>query len=428
MLKIKRVRRGSLAKELGFQPGDIVTEIDGYPAEDELDYLFYNARSSFTIKLKDERQEHIFTVEKGEDEDLGIEVESLTPMRTCRNHCIFCFVDQMPKGMRESLYVKDDDYSMSFSCGNFVTLTNMSDADIDRVIRLGLSPLYVSVQAMNPALRCKLLNNRFAGKIKDQLKKLTDHGIEIHCQAVIVPNLSDGEEFAFTARELFSFYPMIKDLAAVPTGITKYREGLYPIEDITKESAMKMVRLIEALNREFGVNFLLPADEYYIRAELPMPDASFYGDFEQVENGIGMTAKFRQEFYDALQPCKLKRKKISLTVCGTSAKGIMEKLLKDANGKIENLDGRVLSVVNRFFGETVTCTGLLTGGDIYDALLKYEGAFDEVILPANTMKEFEDVFLDDMTLDELKRKLKFKNIRINRGGGEGFFHILSTLK
>ncbi len=428
MLKITKVKRGSCAWALGLQAGDMITEIEGYPAEDELDFLFYSPRPSFSMRVKDDKNEWVFRVEKEENEDLGVEIEPVSKMRTCRNHCVFCFVDQMPKGMRKSLYVKDDDYTMSFSCGNFVTLTNMTDADIQRVIRLRLSPLYVSVQCMNPALRVKLLNNRFAGKIGEQLKTLTDAGIEVHCQAVVLPNISDGKEFEFTARELFKMYPMVKDLAVVPTGITKYREGLFPIEDITKQSAADMLELVDRLNGEFGVNFLLPADEYFIRAEKPMKDKSFYGDFEQIENGVGMTTKFISEFYESLKKCKLKRKKISLVVCGVSAKGIMEEITKSANEKIENLDARVLSVVNDFFGPTVTCTGLLTGRDILNALLNYKERFDEVVLPANTMREFEEVFLDDMTLSELKRKLNFKNIRINRNGGEGYFAILSTLK
>ncbi len=428
MLKITKVARGSPAWEIGLQAGDIITEIGGFPAEDELDYIFYSAKAAFSLKVKDDKREAEFFVEKDEDEDFGLEIESLAKMRTCRNHCIFCFVDQMPKGMRKSLYVKDDDYAMSFSCGNFVTLTNMTDADIARVIRLHLSPLYVSVQAMNPALRVKLLNNRFAGKIKEQLKTLTEAGIEIHCQAVIVPDLSDGKEFEFTAKELFAFYPMVKDLAIVPTGITKYRDGLYPIPDITKDSAREMLRLTDELNGSFGVNFILPADEYFIRAEMPMKDYSFYGDFEQIENGIGMTVKFQEEFRRALKKVRLKKKKVSLTVCGVSARGIMEEITSLANEQIEGLDARVLCVVNDFFGPTVTCTGLLTGGDILKALLSYEGRIDEVVLPSNTMREFEEVFLDDMTLDELKKKSKIKNIRVNAAGGEGYFRILSTLK
>lgn len=428
MLKITKVKRRSLAKDLGLQVGDMITEIEGYPADDELDYIFYSSRPSFTIKVKDDKQESILKIEKDDDEDLGIEFEPVTKMRTCHNHCVFCFVDQMPKNMRESLYVKDDDYSMSFSCGNFVTLTNMTDYDIQRIIRLHLSPLYVSVQAMNPVLRVKLLRNKYAGKIAQQLKTLTDAGIEIHCQAVVVPDISDGEEFAFTARELFKFYPMVKDLAAVPTGITKYREGLFPIKDITKNSAKAMLDLIDKLNQEFKTNFILPADEYFIRAGREMKDIDFYGDFEQIENGIGMTVKFKSEFYSALKSVKLKKKKVSVTICGVSAKGIMEELTAVANKNIENLDAKVLSVKNKFFGETVTCTGLLTGGDILHALQNYPDSFDEVIIPSNTMREFEEVFLDDMTLSDLKKKLSFKNIRVNSNGGEGYFEILSTLK
>ncbi len=428
MIKITKVKRGSLAKELGLQKGDIITHINGYDCVNELDYIYYSEKNNFTLKVKDEEKEALIEVEKEEGEDLGIEIEPISKMRTCHNNCVFCFVDQMPPNMRESLYIKDDDYSMSFSCGNFVTMTNMKDEDIDRVIRLNLSPLYVSVQTMNAELRCKLLNNRFAGKIKEQLKKLTEAGIQIHCQAVIVPNVSDGKELEYTARELFKMYPNIKDLAVVPTGITKYREGLYHIDDIDKRSSEELLELVDRLNSEFKVNFILPADEYYIRAEKPFKNEEFYGDYEQIENGIGMTVKFKSEFYSALKKTSLSKIKRSLTVCGVSAEGITREITQSANDNIENLRADVLAVKNGFFGESVTCTGLLTGGDVLNALKAHSGEYDEVVIPSNMLKEFEDVFLDGMSLSELKKKLKFKNIRVNYNGGEGYFNILSTLK
>ena len=442
MLKITKVKRNSIAKEIGLEVGDEIVAFDGYPCEDELDYLYYCETDAFTMTVKDKRggQETVVEIEKEEGEDLGLEFEKNTCLRTCHNRCVFCFVDQMPKGMRESLYIKDDDYSMSFSCGNFVTLTNLSDEGLDRIIRLKLSPLYLSVHTMNPALRVKLLRNRFAGKIVEQVKKLAENGIELHCQAVLVPGENDGEELAYTARELFQYYPAVRDLACVPTGITKYRDGLYPISDVDKAYSEKLLELVDGLNKEFGVDFLLPADEYFVKAERPFKDTAFYGDFEQIENGIGMTSKFLSEVNVAISALieengggryALKNKKRSVVVCGVSAEKVNLDVAKKCELAIDGLKMDVLPIKNDFFGHTVTCTGLLTGVDILAALKKYRedtGAFDEIILAGNTMKEFEDVFLCGMTLKELKDGLGFKNIKINRTGGYGLVEIVSAEK
>ena len=439
MLKITKVKRNSIAKELGLEVGDEIVAFDGHPCEDELDYLYYCETDGFSMTVRDKRGNGEMTVdvEKDEGEDLGVEFEKNTAIRTCHNRCVFCFVDQMPKGMRESLYIKDDDYGMSFSCGNFVTLTNLSDEGLERIIRLKLSPLYLSVHTLNPDLRVKLLRNRFAGKIVEQIDRLVKGGIQLHCQAVLVPGENDGEELAYTARELFKYYPTVRDIACVPTGLTKYREGLYPIADVDKKYSEELLDLVDRLNKEFGVNFLLPADEYFVKAQRPFKDAAFYGDFEQIENGIGMTSKFEAEVNAALAALvlendlpryALKRKKRSVIVSGVSAENVNKRLAKKCEDAIEGLETAVLPVKNEFFGETVTCTGLLTGADIYRALEGYrrDHDFDEVILAGNTMKEFEDVFLCGMTLAQLKEKLAFENIRINRDGGYGFVDILST--
>ena len=435
MLKITKVKRNSIAKELGLEVGDEIVAFNGFACEDELDYLYYCETDGFTMTVRDKRGsgETNVEVEKDEGEDLGLEFEKHTEIKTCHNRCVFCFVDQMPKGMRESLYVKDDDYGMSFSCGNFVTLTNLSDEGLERIIRLKLSPLYVSVHTMNPELRCKLLRNRFAGKIVEQVDKLCKGGITLHCQAVLVPNENDFEELAYTARELFKYYPAVRDLACVPTGITKYREGLYPISDIDKAYSEKLLDLVDSLNKEFGVNFLLPADEYFVKAGRAFKDVAFYGEFEQIENGIGMTSKFISEVETALSMLErgaLKRKKKTLVISGVSAKAVNDMLLRKCEEKIAGLQAETLAIENKFFGSTVTCTGLLTGQDIVEALQTYrkeKGEFDEVILPANTMKEFEDVFLCGMTLEDMKKELEFKNIRVNREGGYGLIEILSTI-
>lgn len=432
MVKITKVKRGSLAKELGIEVGDEIIALDNFPCVDELDYLYYMGMENFSLTLRDHRSGEQMTVEieKDEDEDLGVEIEKTEKIRTCHNRCVFCFVDQMPCNMRESLYVKDDDYTMSFTCGNFVTLTNVSDEEIQRIVRLKLSPLYVSVHTMNPELRVKLMRNRFAGKIVSQIDTLAKGGISLHCQAVVVPGENDGEELKYTARELFKYYPTVRDLACVPTGLTRYRDGLYPIADIDGEYSQKLLKIVDELNEEFGVNFVLPADEYFVKAGLPVKETAFYGDFEQIENGVGLTSKFLSEVDQALQQakCALKTPKTSLLVCGVSAAKTLAPIVEQCEKAITGLRVKLLPVVNTFFGETVTCTGLLTGQDIVSAVQNYTkngNTYDEILLAGNTMKEFEDVFLCGMTLDEMKKNLGTNAIRVNRDGGFGLVEILS---
>ena len=434
MLKISKIKRNSLAKDLGLEVGDCITRFDGLICEDEIDYAYYVETDGFTMTVKDHRtgEETDVVVEKEEGEDLGLEFEKNTSIRTCHNRCVFCFVDQMPKGMRESLYVKDDDYTMSFTCGNFVTLTNLSDEGLERIVRLKLSPLYVSVHTMNPKLRVKLTRNRFAGKIVQQIDRLVQGGIQMHCQAVIVPGENDGEELAYTARELFKYYPAVRDLACVPTGLTKYREGLHPIADVDKAYSEKLLDMVEKLNAEFGVPFIFPADEYYVKADRGFEDASHYGEFPQIENGVGMTSKFFSEMEDALlkleeNPKKIPNKRV-LWICGTSAGKILTGVAKRCNALIEGLDLKLLPVKNKFFGETVTCTGLLTGVDIVEAVQNYQkkfGEVDEIILPKDVLKEFDDVFLCGMTLKEMKEQLNIP-VSVNKAGtGYGLISILS---
>jgi putative radical SAM enzyme (TIGR03279 family) len=433
MLKVSKVKRNSIAKALGIEKGDEITAFNALPCEDELDYLYFMETDGFVMTVKDNRSGTIadVEVEKEEGEDIGLEFEKNTEIKRCHNRCLFCFVDQMPKGMRESLYVKDDDYSMSFQCGNFVTLTNLCDEGLERIIRLKLSPLYISVHTMREELRVKLLRNRFAGKITDQIRRLAEGGIEMHCQAVLVPNENDGEELAYTARELFKYYPLVKDLACVPTGITKYRDGLHPIPDVDKAYSEKLLTLVDELNKEFGVNFLLPADEYFVKAERDFKDEEFYGDFTQIENGIGLTVKFIGEAERALEevrPFRRKKTKTVLIVCGVSARQTNERLAKRCEEKVEGLCATVLPVVNDFFGSTVTCTGLLVGRDIARAVEAYQkenGKVDAVLLAGNTLKEFEDVFLCGMTLKELRARLAPAKVLVNREGGSGFVQILT---
>ena len=435
-MRVKKVERGGVAAQNGIEKGDEILLVNGFAVQDELDLLHAETQEKATLTVRDKRsgQQRVCEIEKESDEPWGMEFEACSTLKTCHNRCLFCFVDQMPKGMRESLYVKDDDYGMSFTCGNFVTLTNLTAEDEERIVRLRLSPLYISVHATNPEIRQKLLRNRFAGRILEQLKKFAAAGIEMHCQAVIVPTLNDGEELARTARELFALYPAVKDLAVVPTGLTKYREGLYEITDPDGEYAERFLAQVDGLNAEFGVNFVLPADEYFIKAKKPVKPVEFYGEFEQIENGIGMTAKFLSEVDSAIENLgkkRLKKPKKALLISGVSAAETNRQVAKKIESAIEGLTVDVLPVENEFFGKTVTCTGLLTGIDVVNALLAYHESgktADVVVLAGNMTMEFSPTFLCGMTLKEMRRKIKFSKIEINRDGGYGLVELLSRAK
>ena len=424
MLKISIVENGGIGEELGFKPGWTVVDFDGNPAEDIIDYLYYDAKEYFTLCVADEKgRQTEFEIEKDEDETLGLTFEDDgMAIRTCHNNCIFCFVSQMPKGMRETLYVKDDDYRQSFLCGNFVTLTNLSEKDVQRIIDYKLSPLYISVHTMNGELRSKMMSNRFAGKITEYLPKFAKAGIEMNTQIVLVPGVNDKAELEYSARELFKLFPKVRTLAVVPCGITKFREGLYPISDIDGEYAASVIDLADRLNDEFKHDFVTVADEFYFKANREVKPYEFYNGFPQLENGVGMTAKFVKELDDALE--ERINDKTLLILTGTSAKG----LIADCAHKVEKyckcLKTHVIGVINKFFGETVNCTGLLTGGDILDACLTFDKPYDEIVISKNTLKEFEEVFLDGMTVSELEQKTG-KPVKITDGTGEGFFLTLT---
>ena len=332
----------------------------------------------------------------------------------------------MPCGMRPSLYVKDDDYRQSFLCGNFVTLTNITEKDAERIIRLNLSPLYISVQTMNGELRKKMLRNRFADKTIEYIKRFAKAGIEMNTQIVLVKGYNDGKELDYSARELFALYPAVKTMAVVPVGLTKYREGLTKLESLEKNYAISVLNQIKALNKEFKINFIQPADEFYFRAELPVEDYSFYGNFPQIENGVGMTAKFIKEFSDSLSPSEFNKK--LLVVSGTSAGKFIEGMAEKAVSVIKGVTVKVIAIENRFFGSTVNCTGLLVGNDIADAVNEYIEKtgydFDCLVLPNNTLKTGTELFLDDTTVSWLKDKIK-KDIIITDSTGGGFFKALS---
>lgn len=424
MLIVKEIEKNSIASELGVEKGDIITHFDNHKVVDILDYLYYNSLNNFSITIKTIQGESVtIDIEKDDDETLGLSFESDNmQIKTCKNKCIFCFVDQMPKNMRKSLYVKDDDYRQSFLSGNYVTLTNVTDSDIERIIRLNLSPLYVSVQVVNPETRIKMLNNRFAGDIYEKLKKLTSAGIKIVGQIVLVPSVNDGAFLEDSIRKLYSLKPNFLSLSVVPCGITKYREGLFPIRDITKNYSRCVIEQVKMLNSEFNEPFVKLADEFYFRADLPVENSEFYGDYLDVGNGVGTTRKFTEELNSSLKYFTNNKKYLIIT--GESVGEYFNALCSKIQEYGKGVDLKVLAVKNNFFGETVNCTGLLTGIDIVNAVKNYNKEFDVLVITSVCLRDGEDIFLDDMTLLEFQSKIN-KTIYVTDGSGESFFDAIS---
>ncbi len=423
MLKISKVTKNQIGYELGFEKGDIILEFDGFPAVDILDYTYFDYKEKFSIKvLTKQGKTLVVEVEKEVNETLGLSFYSDNlDLKTCYNNCIFCFVDQMPKGLRNSLYVKDDDYRQSFLTGNFVTLTNVTDLDIERIIRLKLSPLYVSVQVTDSEVRKKMLNNKNAGDILDKLKKLTDNGIKIETQIVLVKGVNDGAILEKSIKELYSLKPNLLSVAVVPCGVTKYREGLTKIDDITPEYAKCVIEEVKLINAELKENFALLADEFYFKAGVPLEEKETYGNFTQIGNGVGGATKFLEEFNSLNLEANASGSYLLIT--GTSAKDYVITCAKKVESLNPNLKAQVLAVKNDFFGETVNCTGLLTAGDIINAVKNFNGNFDCLVLPNICLKQDEDVFLDNITLKQFKKAIN-KPIIITDGSAESFVDAL----
>ena len=425
MLKISKVDAGSVGEELQLNIGDEILSFDGYPAEDLLDYLYYDEQEYFVMEVKSGEEVVEFEVEKETDETLGLTFQSDNlEVKTCRNDCIFCFVAQMPEGMRDTLYVKDDDYRQSFLCGNYVTLTNVSDRELDRIIRLKLSPLYVSVHVTDGEIRKKMLRNRFADRILDQLKALSDAGIVINTQVVLVRGVNDGQVLQKTLTDL-SGIEGVKSCAVVPCGITRYREGLAEIADYDMQSSAEVIALVKLFNDGIGRNFAIIADDFYLKAQAPVEPFEFYGDFDQLENGVGMNAFFLHEFRRVLK--KKHYDKTFLLVMWVASKPLIETAAKTTEAYCEGLKIYVEAVENKFFGSTVTCTGLLVGKDVAEFVEKFPYHYDELVLSSAMLNAEKTLFLDDMTVEELSEKVG-KKIRILPCDGAGFFNGLTSDK
>ena len=410
---IASVEPGSIAEELELEAGDAVISINGTEIEDVFDYHYLaNEESLVMLVRKADGEEWELEIEKEFEEDLGIVLENglMDEYRSCSNKCIFCFIDQMPPGMRETLYFKDDDSRLSFLQGNYVTLTNMKEHDIERILRYHLSPINVSVQTMNPELRCRMLNNRFAGEALKKLDRLYEGGIEMNGQIVLCPGVNDGEELDRTIRELERYVPQMQSLSVVPVGLSRFREGLYPLQPVTKELAEKTIRQIEGWQEhfmeKFGIHFVQASDEFYILAGRGMPEEERYDGYIQLENGVGMVRLLLEEAREALKklPGDQKRRQVSLGT-GKLAAPFLEQILSWIREKYPNTEGKVYAVRNDFFGEMITVSGLVTGQDLI-AQLSGQKLGERLLLPENMFRSGEEVFLDDLTRKDAETALQ----------------------
>lgn len=408
---IIQVEKGGAAYRHGLRPGDYLLAIDGQPLLDEIDYQALSAPAHILLTLRRrEGKEVRLPLHKEEGEPLGIrfgDSMALSP-RCCRNKCIFCFVDQMPPGCRPSLYVKDDDWRYSLMMGNFVTLTNVDEEEFQRILDRRATPLYVSIHSTNPDLRQSMMQNRFAGDIMGKLARLGEAGIRYHCQVVVCPGHNDGLELSRTLKDLRSLAPAAASVALVPVGLTRFRQGLAPLAPFTREGARQLLEDIAPFQQEcreaLGTTFVFPSDEFYCLAEAPIPPEAWYEFFPQIENGVGLLRQLETQLEEAQadeeSPSPAPPQRL-LLVTGMSAAPHLERLVR--RFAPPGVQAIVLPVVNRFFGETVTVTGLLTGGDIL-AQLPASPQADRLILPANTLRHERDLFLDDMHIDTFRRR------------------------
>jgi len=414
---VAKVIPGSIAEEMEIEVGDAIIAIDGQEITDIFDYqyLIQNEYIEVTVE-KPDNESWILEIDKDYDEDLGVEFENglMDDYRSCTNKCIFCFIDQMPPGMRETLYFKDDDSRLSFLQGNYVTLTNMSENDIDRIIKYHLSPINVSFQTTNPELRCKMLNNRFAGEALKKVDRLYEGGIHMNGQIVLCKNVNDKEELVRSINDLEKYIPQLESVSVVPVGISKYREGLFKMEPFTKEDALEVLNTIHTFQNKFmekyNTHFVHASDEWYIMAELPMPEASNYDGYLQLENGVGMIRLMLDEFEEALSLRKIKDYKITENRCVSIATGklafpYIRQMAERLEQLYSNLHINVYCITNYFFGEMITVSGLLTYSDL-NSQLKGKDLGSKLFLPENILRSGETVFLDDYNVADLEDSLQ----------------------
>lgn len=417
---ISKVDAGSIAEEVGIEVNDILISINGTTIDDIIDYKFLAVDEEVVLEIeKPDGEVWEYEIEKEYGENLGLEFQGgiMDKAKSCSNKCMFCFIDQLPKGMRDTLYFKDDDSRLSFLQGNFVTLTNMKDEDIDRIIRYKISPINISVHTTNPELRVKMLKNRFAGSIMERLRKLRDAEIQMHAQVVCIPNINNGEELRKTVSDLYELYPYVKNVAVVPIGVTKFRENLPKLNTFTRESAKNEIMMIQDLQRKFveetGAPFVRLSDEFYITAGLDVPNEEFYSEYEQLEDGVGMIRYYREVVNRSLEFLNKDLKGSFSMVTGELAYNEIKRSAGCIMKHNPNIEIDVYKVINNFFGNTITVAGLLTGTDIIDQL-KGKIKTDYLIMSSNMFRKGYElapadmVMLDDLNIHDIEEALNVK--------------------
>lgn len=431
---IDKVLEGSIAEELEIEAGDELVAINDQSIEDIFDYQYYVEDDYIEVLIrKPDGEEWLLEIDKDPDEDLGIIFENglMDDYRSCHNKCIFCFIDQMPKGMRETLYFKDDDSRLSFLQGNYITLTNMSDADVDRIIKYNLSPINISFQTTNPELRCKMLNNRFAGQALEKVKKFYDAGIVMNGQIVLCKGVNDGKELERSIRDLYEYLPYLESVSVVPVGLSKFREGLYPLEPFNKEDAAEVLNLIhkwqEKAFAEYELHFIHASDEWYLLAEQELPEEKSYDGYLQLENGVGMLRLFMDEFEDGLRQLTEEQKEIVhkeevSIITGKLSFPCIKMAAERLEEVVDGLKIHVHAIRNDFFGENITVSGLLTGTDIM-AQGKELPLGERMLLPENVLRSGEQVLLDDYTVQDLEKTLQV-SVDIVKSSGYDFINVI----
>lgn len=427
---IKEIEYGSIAEELELEPGDELISINGTAIKDVLDYHYLIKDEELTVIIKKPSgEEWELDIEKEYDDDLGIVFEEglMDEYQSCRNKCIFCFIDQMPPGMRETLYFKDDDARLSFLQGNYITLTNMSDEDINRILYYKLSPINISIHTTNEELRCKMLHNRFAGSSLDKIKRLKDGGIVMNGQIVLCKGWNDGEELERTIHDLAAFLPEMQSVSIVPVGLTKFRQGLEQLEAFSKEDSIHVIDTIHRWQNIFlthyGTRFIYASDEWYIKAEMPIPDADSYEGYPQIENGVGLIRSLQvefEEYYEELDGDNRKRE-LSI-VTGVLAAPYLQQMVDKLNIKYPGIKVHLYTIINNFFGTNITVAGLLTGEDIISQL-SGKPLGEILLLPEVLLRNGETVLLDDVTVEDLESALQ-TNIRIVQSDGTSFINSI----
>lgn len=431
---IADVEKRSPAARARIKAGDTLLTINGREIQDVLDYRFYMPDSRLTVTVQTPKGKcRTLTVRKKPYAELGLVFDTylMDKQRSCRNNCIFCFIDQLPEGMRESLYFKDDDSRLSFLFGNYITLTNLTDHDVERIIEMHISPINVSVHTTNPDLRCKMMNNRFAGDCLRHLYRFAEAGLDINCQLVLVPGYNDGAELARSMEDLAALAPAVRSVAAVPVGLTKYREGLPQLRAFTPAECAtvidQMTALGDAMVEKHGTRIFYPSDEWYIKAGRPIPDGDFYEEYPQLENGVGMIALQREEFKQAADDYPLFVETNRLVIAtGVDAAPYLQALADYAMAKWPAVQLQVVAIKNEFFGESITVSGLITGGDLIKQL---QGVpMDRLLLPQNMLRQEGDLFLDDVSVEQVREALGVPMTFIQETSGEDLFDALFDRK